>query len=81
MKRLLSTHVDHVSVSPILIKLGPHKDTLYIYFNGASIGPFAVCSESLSKHDVDDSEYNIFRCNFAFLQSFLKSELCLQNVL
>ena len=45
--------------------------------------PLVSGNRSLSKHDVDESENVIWKCDFAFLQSFFNysNSLCLKNVL
>ena len=60
-----------------------------IFFSGRPFDPTYresgshKSSGSLSKNDVDDKEYVIWKCNFSFLQSFLNcsKSLYFQNVL
>ena len=53
-----------------------------IYAETRRFGVMMTPLGSLSKHDVDERENVIGKCNFAFLQSFFNysNSLCLKNV-
>ena len=67
----LSMRDIHTRVSCCILIFFPHFDVLCDLLLG-----------SLSKHDVDESENVIWKCDFAFLQSFFdySDSLCLKNV-